>query len=268
MWPTDTKRALSEDNEHDECLLHVVCLLSYFGMQAHACSPCVLTTAVHVVRRDGRVAGLQEGRDLGKAKGYEIGYEVGLYEGRVPCNGRPPSLSTQGRHACRQSCLIHNRGEVKALQIRQAQCRSACGHNCLQAAWRAGASGNVRILLHCRLGWRPPLQRWMRCWAACRWTTPRYPAAAAAGCALHHIAAAYRSPCAQYAACSLQSHSPRRNCRTRNILRPSTTQDDSLLEVLEAMRGKFKTIVAMLGTAEAYASKDAPPAAAAADLDF
>lgn len=53
-----------------------------------------------------------------------------------------------------------------------------------------------------------------------------------------------------------------------NIPRSSTAQDDSLLEVLEAMRGKFKTIVAMLGTAEAYASKDAPPAAAAADLDF
>jgi Essential protein Yae1, N terminal len=30
------------------------------------------------------MAGLQEGRDLGKAKGYEIGYEVGLYEGGVP----------------------------------------------------------------------------------------------------------------------------------------------------------------------------------------
>jgi hypothetical protein len=45
-------------------------------------------------------------------------------------------------------------------------------------------------------------------------------------------------------------------------------QDESLLEVLEAMRGKFKTIVAMLGTAEAYASKDPPPAAAAAALDF
>ena len=45
-------------------------------------------------------------------------------------------------------------------------------------------------------------------------------------------------------------------------------QDDSLLEVLEAMRGKFKTIVAMLGTAEAYASRDAPPTPAAADLDF
>jgi hypothetical protein len=45
-------------------------------------------------------------------------------------------------------------------------------------------------------------------------------------------------------------------------------QDDSLLEVLEAMRGKFKTIVAMLGTAEAYASKDEPPAASAAALDF
>lgn len=31
--------------------------------------------------RDGRAAGLQEGRDLGQAKGFEIGYEVGLYEG-------------------------------------------------------------------------------------------------------------------------------------------------------------------------------------------
>ena len=45
-------------------------------------------------------------------------------------------------------------------------------------------------------------------------------------------------------------------------------QDDSLLEVLEAMRGKFKTIVAMLGTAEAYASKEPPPTATAAALDF
>ena len=49
----------------------------------------VLTAAVHAVHRDGRVAGLQEGRDLGKAKGYEIGYEVGLYEGGVP-KCRPP----------------------------------------------------------------------------------------------------------------------------------------------------------------------------------
>jgi hypothetical protein len=156
-------------------------------------------------------------------------------------------------------CAVRKRGQIegaKHIGDGAGQHAYTC---CLQAVWRDGGNGSGRIPPRCLLGQRLRSCRWRRCWAACRWMTPRCrPPAAHRSCSeqvTDLTAAVHRLLGAQHAACLVCAHSQMRSGQTGK-----TTQTNSLCRTKAYWRCWRRCAVSLRPSSRCWAPPKHTPA--------